>query len=284
MTRATGGLAVRRHVPRHPINDQAADLRRLALQARPPAPFVLTVASGKGGVGKTNVAVNLGACLARRGKKVTLIDTDMGLANADVLLGVQSTHHLGHVLSGQRALSQVAVATPSGMDLVAGASSGGRWSATTSVGRDRLWQQVNQSPCDIVILDCAAGLGPMVRDCARCADHVMLVATPEPPALVDAYAAVKTFLKEGYASCISLLVNMVDSRADAKAAVQRFNKVAAKFLKITVADAGYILHDTHVELAVRRRTPFVLGYPKCSASACVTAVSVRLVRGARLRG
>ena len=91
------------------LDDQAADLRRMAAAHAAPSPIVLAVASGKGGVGKTNVAVNLGAVLAERGHRVTLVDTDIGLANADVLVGVQPTHHLGHVLTRQRSLGQVAV-------------------------------------------------------------------------------------------------------------------------------------------------------------------------------
>jgi len=265
------------------LDDQAADLRRMAAAQTAPTPIVLAVASGKGGVGKTNVAVNLGAVLAGRGHRVTLVDTDIGLANADVLVGVQPPHHLGHVLTRQRSLGQVAVPTPSGMRLVAGATAGSRMADAWRSGGGAALGQIRRADCDFVILDCGAGLGHVVLDCAKCADHVMIVTTPEPPALADAYAAVKTLLAEGYASRISILLNMVDSRADAKAAVQRFNKVAAKFLKITVADAGYILHDTHVELAVRKRSPFVLCYPKCSASACVTAVSHRLFKPAQRR-
>lgn len=263
--------------------DQAAGLRRLAAQSAQASPIILAVVSGKGGVGKTNVAVNLGAALAGRGFRVTLIDTDVGLANADVLLGVHSPYHLGHVLSRQRTLAQVAVDTPSGMRLIAGAATGHRSSDSWISNRLEVLAQIQRMDCDFVILDCGAGLGDMVLDCAKCANHVVLVTTPEPPALVDAYAALKTFVNEGYASQTSMLVNMVDSRADAKSTVRRFNEVAAKFLKITVADAGYILHDTHVELAVRKRLPFVQCYPKCSASACVTAVSLRLFKSAEQR-
>jgi flagellar biosynthesis protein FlhG len=112
------------------------------------------------------------------------------------------------------------------------------------------------------------------------ADVVLVVTTPEPPALADAYAIVKTLRREGYGGSVRLLVNMVDNRAEAEEALARVRRVAEKFLEFTIADAGYVLHDTHVELAVRQRVPFVLRYPKCSATVCATAVAARLVNGA----
>lgn len=260
--------------------DQASGLRRLAAAGQRARPVTLAVTSGKGGVGKSNVAVNLCACLSARGLRVTLVDTDPGLANADLLLGVQARYDLGHFVTGQRELSDIAVDSPAGVSLVAGGSGRGstEWS---EFDRRRLVSALPQLGGDLVLLDCGGGIGRSVMGLASKADEVLVVTTPEPTALADAYATVKTLISEGYSSTIRVLINMVDSRAEAKAAMGRLRGVVDKFLKFTVADAGYLLHDTHVELAVRQRTPFVVRYPKCSASLCMKAVAARLANDAR---
>jgi flagellar biosynthesis protein FlhG len=263
--------------------DQAAGLRRMVAAGHRPRPVTLAVTSGKGGVGKTNVAVNLCACLSARGVKVTLVDTDPGLANADLLLGVQGRFDLGHFVSGQRELGEIAVDSPAGVSLVAGGS--GRGSAEWSeFDRRRLVAALPQLGGDLVVLDCGGGIGRSVMGLACRADEVLVVTTPEPTALADGYATVKTLINEGYTSRIRVLVNMVDSRGEAKSALGRLGAVVDKFLNFTVADAGYLLHDTHVELAVRQRTPFVVRYPKCSASLCMKAVAARWANDARSGG
>lgn len=260
--------------------DQASGLRRLAAAGQRPRPLTLAVTSGKGGVGKTNVAVNLCACLSARGMKVTLVDTDPGLANADLLFGVQARYDLGHFVTGQHELGEIVVDSPAGVSLVAGGSGRGstEW---TEFDRRRLLSALPHLGGDLVLLDCGGGIGRSVIGLASRADEVLVVTTPEPTALADAYATVKTLISEGYSSPIRILMNMVDSRAEAKAAMGRLRGVVEKFLNFTVADAGYLLHDTHVELAVRQRTPFVVRYPKCSASLCMKAVAARLANDAR---
>jgi flagellar biosynthesis protein FlhG len=238
-------------------------------------PTVCAITSGKGGVGKTNLAVNLGICLARGGQRVTLVDADLGLANADVLLGVHPRYNLTHYVRGERDLHEVIAPAPGGLSFLAGAS-GVRGADRLDAEQQRfLVERLATGREGFVILDCGAGISASVLEFALAADVVIVVTTPEPTALTDAYATVKTLWREGYGCSVRLLVNMVQSRAEARAAYGRIRAVAEKYMEFPIADAGYVLHDTHVELAVRQRIPFVLRYPKCSASACATAVAAR---------
>ena len=242
-------------------------------------PVTYAITSGKGGVGKTNLAVNLGICLSRAGQAVTLVDADFGLANADVLLGVHPRYNLAHLLRGERDLDEVVVPAVEGLRLLAGASGAAGADSIDAGQRGALLERLASGGSEFVIYDCGAGISSSVLDFALAADVVIVVTTPEPTALADAYATVKTLWREGYGRSIRLLVNMVESRAEARAAYERIRLVAQKYMELPIADAGYVLHDTHVELAVRQRTPFVVRYPKCSASACAMAVAARLGNG-----
>lgn len=245
--------------------------------------MTLAVISGKGGVGKTNVAVNLAVCLQARGLQTTLVDLDMGLANADVLLDVRPRYDLREVVAARRSVQEVIAPSINNLSFVAGVSGAAGATAMNNIERARLADQFGRLPGDVVILDCAAGIGDSVMTFARSADAVIVVTTPEPTALADAYAAIKTLQREGYSSSVRLLVNMVESRPEAKMAYNRIREVCEKFIRFPIADAGYMLHDTHVELAVRQRSPFVVRYPGCSAAICMAAIAARLVSGQALR-
>lgn len=238
--------------------------------------ITIALTSGKGGVGKSNLAVNLATSIQQRGQQVTLVDLDIGLANADVLLNVSPPHNLGHVIRGSKNVDEVAHASAQGLKLIAGVPSGAEGLRNTAQV-DELIDQIKSVSSDLIIFDCAAGIGSNVTHFARAADVVLVVTTPEPTALVDAYATIKTLWKEGYEGSVRLLVNMVESRQEARKAFSRVRDACEKFINFDIAEAGYVLHDTHVELAVRQREPFVQRYPKCSASLCISVIATRLV-------
>jgi len=269
--------------------DQAATLRRMmhspSAQEAAETRTALTIAvtSGKGGVGKTNLAVNLAVCLQSRGLATTLADLDVGLANADVLLDVQPRRNLRDVLGGRCRLTEAATTAVNGLSFIAGSSGAEGLSCLDDSARVALADRLTRLPGAAVIFDCAAGIAPAVMTFARAADVVLVVTTPEPTALTDAYTTVKTLLREGYAGSVRLVVNMVESRPEAKDTYGRLRDVCQKFMRFPIADAGYLLHDTHVELGVRQRVPFVLCYPKCPASICVAAIAARLVTAGTAR-
>lgn len=241
----------------------------------------IAVASGKGGVGKTNVAVNLSLALCARGLKVSLVDLDLGLANADLVLGVQARYNLSHVVSGSRSLADVAVVLETGLKFIPGASGVRRLQTLSDFERHILLRQLTEfaAEVDVVIYDCGAGLSPNVTTFARAADVVLVVTTPEPTAITDAYAIVKVMVREGYHGSIGVIVNRVADGREAGQVADRLCAASKRFLEYPIADRGFVVHDTHVELAVRQRCPFVIRYPRCRASNCMTLVADRMVNG-----
>src|SRR6476659_405202 len=259
--------------------DQAAQLRSLVRERRRAS--VIAVTSGKGGVGKSNVAVNLAIQLSAAGKQVVLLDADLGLANADVLCNVDLPHNLSHVIARQKQLSEVVVSAPGGFRLIGGASGLARMADLTDHDRERIIHAMSEleQQVDVILIDTGAGISPNVLSFTRAADHVLIVTTPEPTAITDAYAVVKVLSKDGSERRVSLLVNQVRSANEAKVVYGRIAQVAKQFLGVSVLEAGYVMSDEAVPQAVRRRTPFVLGSPKCAASLCVAQLAMRLEQG-----
>jgi flagellar biosynthesis protein FlhG len=277
--------------------DQATHLRSLvqgssaaatdAGSAAPPPPArrqratVVAITSGKGGVGKSNVAVNLAITLAGAGKRVTLLDADLGLANADVLCNVDLRTNLSHVIARKRDLADVLVKAPGGFNLIGGASGLARMADLSDDDRQRLVDALGEleQQADIILIDTGAGISPNVLSFTRAADHVLVVTTPEPTAITDAYAVVKVISRDGTERRLSLLVNQARSPGEGRVVHERIAKVAKQFLGVSVLDAGYVLADENVQNAVRRRTPFVLGTPNCPAAKCIEKLAMRLEQG-----
>src|SRR6202050_5539060 len=187
--------------------DQATQLRRIVRQST--RATVIAVTSGKGGVGKSNIAVNLAIKFASAGKDVVLLDADLGLANADVLCNVDLRANLSHD-DRQRLVSAL-------MEL--------------------------EEQTDVILIDTGAGISPNVLSFTRAADHVLVVTTPEPTAITDAYAVIKVVSRQSNDQRISLLVNQVRSPGEARLVHDRIAKVARQFLGVTVLDAGYMVAD-----------------------------------------
>ncbi len=279
--------------------DQASQLRSLMRErqsadsaAKPPVrraqtrrASVIAVTSGKGGVGKSNIAVNLAIQLASAGKQVVLLDADLGLANADVLCNVDLKSNLAHVITRKKELHEVLVPAPGGFSLIGGASGLARMADLSDDDRQRLVDAMGdlEEIADVILIDTGAGISPNVLSFTRAADHVLVVTTPEPTAITDAYAVVKVLSRDrdtdGGERRVSLLVNQVRSASEAKVVHSRIAQVAKQFLGVSVLDAGYLVADEVVQQAVRRRTPFVLGSPGSSASKCVAQLAMRLEQG-----
>ena len=259
--------------------DQAAQLRSLVRERRRAS--VIAVTSGKGGVGKSNISVNLAIQLAAAGKRVVLLDADLGLANADVLCNVDLPCNLSHVIARKKELHEVLIAAPGGFSLIGGASGLARMADLSDEDRDRIIFALGEleQKADVILIDTGAGISPNVLSFTRAADHVLIITTPEPTAITDAYAVVKVLSRDPGERRVSLLVNQVRNANEAKVVHGRIAQVAKQFLGTSVLDAGYMVSDDNVPLAVRRRTPFVLGNPKCAASQCVAQLAMRLQEG-----
>src|SRR3954468_1507868 len=225
--------------------DQATQLRSLVRQHRAQRASVIAITSGKGGVGKSNVAVNLSIKLASVGKNVVLLDADLGLANADVLCNIDLPYNLSHVIARRKELHEVMVTAPGGFKLIGGASGLARMADLTDFDRARIVESLMavEHSADTIVIDTGAGISPNVLSFTRAADHVLVVTTPEPTAITDAYAVIKVITKRESAfpddnRRISLLVNQARSPGEARVVYERIAKVARQFLNVGVYDAG----------------------------------------------
>lgn len=258
--------------------DQVEGLRVLARQMFRRA-RVIAITSGKGGVGKTNIAINLGIGLAELGKRVILFDADMGLANADVLLDIVPRYNLSHVVSGDKELMEILVPAPGGIWLIPGAS--GITELANLGERERQMLIMNcerlEREADFILLDTGAGISRNTMDFVSSASEVIVVTTPEPTSVTDAYAVIKILAQNGRPSSLGLLVNMVANAIEAERVANSIVSVAGRFLNVYIDRLGYVLSDPYVPASVMRRRAFVLEFPRAHASYCVRNLAYSMV-------
>ena len=237
----------------------------------------IAVTSGKGGVGKSNVALNVAVLLSATRRRVALIDADLGLANLDVLTGVTPRGDLSHVLAGQRRLADV-ILDYHGVRFLPGASGLAELAGLSPLQRVRLLEQMTslEASADVALVDCGAGIGPGVLQLALPADEVLVVVTPEPTALTDGYATIKVLVQRGFTGPIRVVVNQSATRAEAHQTFARLQTVARRFLGRELVDGSYVLWDPKLPQAVRRREPVVMAWPRSPAARCLATVANRL--------
>lgn len=243
-----------------------------------PRAAVLAIASGKGGVGKTTVAVNLAAALAQRGLSTCLFDADLGLGNADVLCGLNPRLNLAHRVADRSALEDILIDTPAGFTLLPGASGVADLADLDEQRRALLMQDLRglEARFRVIIIDCGAGIGASVLAFLRASDAALIVTTPEPTAITDAYALIKC-LRLAPAGAdepsISLLVNQTEDHAAGASVHQRIESVCSKFLGFSPAFAGSIRKDEAVPRAVCRRSPLLMSQPASRSASDIRDLS-----------
>ncbi len=229
---------------REPTIDQAAGLRRLG--TRQPV-NVIAITGGKGGVGKTVVAVNLGAALAAQGRSTMLLDADFGLANVDVLLGLSARLNLEHVVNGECALDDVIVTAPCGLRVVPAASGS---VGMASLGRAQHAGLVHSfsrllEPLDVLLVDTAAGVGDAVITFSEAAQRVVVVVCDEPASLTDAYGLIKALSRRQSGCRFEIVANMVDNAAQGRVLYEKLLRVCDRFLGLTPSYFGYVPYDEY---------------------------------------
>jgi len=249
-----------------------------APQLVPDGPRGLTVAvgSGKGGVGKTSVVANLAIALARDGCRATLIDGDMGLASLDVLLGLTPTRTIEHFFREHVPLEDIAIEGPHGLRLIPGGSGLPELACLTAEELQRFVEALDglRETNDIVLLDTAAGIGEGASRLWLLADRFLLVAWPEPTALVAAYAALKVLRRRGAKHDVGLVVNGVESEEEAQNVHQRLDAACQRFLDQRVFFDGFVMRDDAVADAARRRQALVQLHPCSPASQCIDRLAI----------
>jgi flagellar biosynthesis protein FlhG len=254
----------------------------------PPAPLapaataaaggkLLAIASGKGGVGKTWLAITLGHALARSGRRVLLFDADLGLANVDIQLGLTPATDLGAVIAGRSTLAAAIQRHPGGFDILAGSSGSGALSGMDAATLGVLLRglRVMARGYDTVLLDLGAGLDANVRHLASFADLLLVVATDEPTSLTDAYAVLKLHAADGGGEA-RVVVNQAASAAAGARTYETLARACAAFIRRTPACAGIVRRDERVREAIRRQTLLLTRHPTCPAAADVEALAAAL--------
>jgi flagellar biosynthesis protein FlhG len=239
---------------------------------------VLAVTSGKGGVGKTNVAVNVAVAMARLGYRVGVLDADFGLGNIDVMLGLTPGGHVGHLVAGEKQLAEVVVEGPSGIQIIPASSGLQSLTALDPVQRARLADALDEArlQLDFLLIDTAAGISDNVLEMLRLAGRVVLVTSLEPAAIVDAYAVAKVLSMTDMTKEIGVVVNGVHGADDARVAFQQIETAARRFLGRTVSYYGYISNDPAMRDAVVEQRALVEHSPESPASRCYRIVASRL--------
>ena len=246
---------------------------------------IITVTSGKGGVGKTNLSVNMALAFARLGKRVIVMDADLGLANVNVMLKIIPKYSLYHVINKQKTIREVLVETEYGISIVAGASG---FSQIANMGENERQDFIDEldtlSFADIIIIDTSAGVSSNVLDFIAAADDAIIITTPEPTAITDAYSIIKIIAMElnTLDLGLKLVVNRARSAAEAKNVSDRMTSIAGQFLNLKMDYLGFIYDDHTVATAVRQQKPFMVLDPKCKASTCVQHLVERMDKNQQL--
>ncbi len=239
----------------------------------------IAVTSGKGGVGKSNIALNLGIALAQQNASVCLIDANFGLGNIDLLCGLNGYWNLSHVVTGARQLKDVVISGPCGIDVVPGASGLAEIAdCPEAVQLDIISQlQELEESHDFLIIDTGTGIHRPVRQFVAASDRNLIITTPEPTAIADAYATVKA-LSSGGVSRFEVVVNRAASAEQAREILGRLRQTAWMFLKCDVDSAGFIPDDPAVSESVARRSPFIIEAPNCPAAKHIQKLAKQLGR------
>ena len=270
--------------------DQAEKLRQIVLTTReiPRSPIiknsgstarVITITSGKGGVGKTNFSVNLALALAALDQRVLLIDADLGMANVDVVLGCSAQYSILNLLEDQFTLRDVIAEGPCGIKFMTGGSGIYQLANLSALQLQRITTQISQFDnwANIILIDTGAGINRNVLNFVMAADEVIIITTPEPTAITDAYAMMKAYVGNEGVAPLNLVVNRVMTKDEGQSVVEKLNKVASRFLGLTVNELGFIYEDQNVVKAVKSQSPFLLSYPESISTRCVEQIANRLL-------
>lgn len=253
------------------MSDQAQGLRNLIQhqqEQKSRTTRIITVTSGKGGVGKSNFTLNFALTLQKKGYKVLVFDADIGLANIDVLMGVSSKYNLYHLLKKEKTISEIIQTGPNGLQFIAGGSGFNDLIRLTEEQVDYFADQVNllNGHVDFIIFDTGAGLSKETLRFIIAAEETIVVTTPEPTSITDAYAIIKMVNSMNYKVDFRLVVNRVTDGREGKQTADKISLVAKQFLQLDIPTLGYVPDDSSVSKAVKKQTPFTVAFPNCDAS------------------
>lgn len=260
--------------------DQAEKLRKL-MERRAPVrkPFkVITIASGKGGVGKTNFVINVAVILQRKGQKVAILDADFGMANVDILFGIKTKYSIYDILYSGKSMEEVSTVMDNGIKIIPGGSGISELIDIDNEKRQKLLNEFSKiNNIDLLLIDTSAGLSPVVLNFTEVADEVIVITNSEPTSLTDAYGLIKVLISQNINNNINLVINRARNIKDAQETFKKLSKTIEIFLNKSIKYLGYIIDDDKVGQAVLQQKPFTEIYPKTGASLCINKISSELL-------
>ncbi len=261
----------------HKLFDQAAGIRKMR-QINPKPVRVIAVTSGKGGVGKTNLSVNLGVALAQMGKRVALLDADMSLANVDILLGLSPEFNLSHVLAGEKTLDDIMLQGPAGLKVIPASSGIQQMSELSTIEQAsiiRAFSEIDQN-LDVLIVDTAAGISSSVVNFARACQEIIVVVCDEPTSLTDAYAYIKLLNRDYGLSKFHIVTNMVQSVQQGQQLFTKLSKVTDRYLDVSLSYTGAIPFDEYLRKSVQKQKPVVDIFPRSKSALAVKNLALKI--------
>lgn len=260
--------------------DQASQLRKLMKEpdSYSPKPTLIAVASGKGGVGKSTLTLNLGVALAKAGSRVAIFDLDIGFGNLETLLGANAKYSMNDVKEGVVSLKEAFLEGPYGIHILAGGSGLSTISEWHQEEVNRFLTEVARMDVsyDVILFDTGAGLTDMQKTILQAVDQTFVVTTPEPPAMTDAYSLVKLMAATSPDFSFQLIVNQCSSLVEGNQSAKQFEQVCAEFLNCEVEIAGFIMKDADISVAVKKQIPYFLYAPKGSAARSIERLAFKL--------
>jgi flagellar biosynthesis protein FlhG len=258
------------------IDDQANGLRRMNKQMVK----VISITGGKGGVGKTNVSLNMAMAMAQLGKKVLVLDADLGLANCDVMLGLRVEKNLSHVLSGECELDDIIIEGPFGIKIVpatSGSQSMTELSSVEHAGLIRAFSEL-KTPVDVLLVDTAAGISDMVLSFSRASQDVVVVVCDEPSSITDAYALMKILSRDHGVEKFKIVANMVRNMNEGQELFAKLSRVTDRFLDVSLELVATVPYDENVRKAARKQKAFIDAFPKTPASMAVKGLALKAIK------
>lgn len=263
--------------------DQAERLRQMALENEDfnrynTAPRIITVTSGKGGVGKSNFVVNLSITLQKLGKRVLIFDADMGMGNDDVLMGFLPKYNVFDIIFNNKNVEDVIIEGPFGVKLLPGGSGVAKINEITNSQRNNFLDKLSRlEDFDYVIMDTGAGISRNVLGFVSCCDDLFLIITPEPTSLMDSYSLLKAVAHFKIKDKVNVIVNRTYDKKEAQQTFQKFSNAVTNFLKIEAYYMGNISEDKKLLSAVRNQTPFVIGSPSAVVSQDIIKIADKII-------
>lgn len=271
------------------MNDQADKLRQMALNVKIQIEKeiaqelkytrVIVVASGKGGVGKSTLALNIALSICNQGKKVILMDADLGMANIDIMLGLVPKYNIYHMIQGKKTLEDITINGPGGLNIIPGGSGISELANLEESNLKRLLVELGKldGEFDYMIIDTGAGISNKVTSFLLSADDVIFVTTPEPTSITDAYGMVKTIARKSAGKTLYLIINRVKGNTEGVMVAEKFKLVCERFLDLPIDVLGHVINEPLVGEGIRSQRAFIELYPRSQAAKNINSIASTLI-------